>query len=50
MGVQAQGTPSLDFQATPHKEKTQAHHLSVVLFCILLHVPLRLEAVIKILI
>ena len=36
--------PSLDFQATPHKVKEP-----VVLFCLLLHVPFRLEAVIKIL-
>ena len=32
------------------KKKNRAHLLSVVLFCLLMHVPLRLEAVIKILI
>ena len=41
---------ALDFQATPYKEKEQAHLLSVVLFCLLLRVPLRVEAGIKILI
>ena len=41
--------PNLDFQATPYKGKEHAHLLSVVLSYLLLHVPFRIEAVIKIL-
>ena len=47
--VFAPAPPSLNFQATPYKEKERAYPLSVVLFCLLMHVPFRIEAVIKIL-